>query len=130
MGYWACWVLAGSYAKVLRSAELPNTSGPLQRLQGKGGGGGGNSRGTFLRDPYNGEHSMLGSILGSRYPRKLPHGHLFIISSRPVSPSIRAMQGSMLVWVAVKELKLSYYIGKPYYLRYIIYIYTHYGNLM
>ena len=31
-------------------------------------------------------------------------------------------------WAAVKELKLSYYIGgKPYYLLYI-YIYTHYGN--
>ena len=30
-------------------------------------------------------------------------------------------------WVAVKELKLSYYIGET--LLFTIYIYTHYGNL-
>ena len=35
-------------------------------------------------------------------------------------------------WVAVKELKLSYYIGEtPLFTTYIyIYIYTHYGNLV
>ena len=32
-----------------------------------------------------------------------------------------------LVWVAVKELNLSYYIGET--LLSTIYIYTHYGNL-
>ena len=31
-------------------------------------------------------------------------------------------------WVAVKELKLSYYIGET--LLFTIYIYTHYGNLI
>ena len=31
-------------------------------------------------------------------------------------------------WVAVKELKLSYYIGET--LLITIYIYTHYGNLI
>ena len=30
------------------------------------------------------------------------------------------------IWVAVKELKLSYYIGET--LLFTIYIYTHYGN--
>ena len=32
----------------------------------------------------------------------------------------------MLYWVAVKELKLSYYIGETLLLR----LYTHYGNLI
>ena len=31
-------------------------------------------------------------------------------------------------WVAVKELKLSYYIGET--LLFTIYIYIHYGNLI
>ena len=32
-------------------------------------------------------------------------------------------------WVAVKELKLSYYIGETLIFNIHIYIYTHYGNL-
>ena len=33
-------------------------------------------------------------------------------------------------WVAVKELKLSYYIGETLLFTMYIYIYTHYGNLI
>ena len=37
-----------------------------------------------------------------------------------------AFPGQELYWVAVKELKLSYYIGETLLLT----IYTHYGNLI
>ena len=47
------------------------------------------------------EAFALGS--GSWVPR--PQGHAVMIH--------------VLFWVAVKELKLSYYMGKPYYLLYI-----------
>ena len=38
------------------------------------------------------------------------------------------LTSTRVYWVAVKELKLSYYIGKT--LLFTIYIYTHYGNLI
>ena len=42
-----------------------------------------------------------------------------------VSDKHRALAGSAGIWIAVKELKLSYYIGETL----LFTIYTHYGNL-
>ena len=48
----------------------------------------------------------------------------------PVLLSCRLLQRVCAAksWVAVKELKLSYYIGET--LLFTLYIYTHYGNLI
>ena len=62
------------------------------------------------------------------------------ISDVPLNPKPKTHEAScmvlvycsfpVVVWVAFKELKLSYYIGETLLVLYIyIYLYTHYGSL-
>ena len=67
--------------------------------------------------------SMASDILGCGFQRSrsrnVGSGLLFAFSAFWV-PGLQLRQNLGIVnWVAVKELKLSYYIGKPYYLLYI-----------
>ena len=49
-----------------------------------------------------------------------------ILAFKQPQPSLRKHSWTAFVWVAVKELKLSYYIGETL----LFTIYTHYGNLI
>ena len=48
------------------------------------------------------------------------------VSLNPDNPRLGGMQEPWNAWVAVKDLKLSYYIGETI----LITIYTHYGNFI
>ena len=69
-----------------------------------------------------------GSLKNFRYHVHRPQvSGLLLVLDYYTAPHVKEYQhGTPIFWVAVKELKLSYYIGETL----LFTIYTHYGNLI
>ena len=82
------------------------------------------NKGCLFGDPYNKDYSILGSILGYLNVGILPY--LLSGARAIINPKFTLKPCLPQEWVALKELKSSYYTGETL----LFTIYTHYGNLI
>ena len=95
----------------LKCGSFPNRGAPLQTPK---------YYSPYYRDPQNGTPNF----------GKLPRGTDADWDLKELEQLSVLNPGLNPNWVAVKELKLSYYIGETLLFTIYIYIYIHYGNLI